>query len=486
MSTINSESAFSNAQLEGAENNFPHLFWEEETHRVIVLRAIDLMRDYTKEGKNTYVKKFIEDYCDNIDFSECLFEGLKDADDKSPWKDKGWSRHFYNPHTKKNYLKDRNYTAHSEARRYFKLAEHYMQRITYFQSQNQVPDNQLYKNAGYYIGLSLHFLTDLTQPQHAANFTNIFGKENSIGVNADLRHSGFEVYTDNAVNKGLLDNLRPLKDLDLIGFKKNNVGTFVHDLALYSKDIFDNVMLAILDKKVLAYGPIKLYEGFWRDVEADEILKKTTMEAPYTVANYLTNLMFLASIPPTYSSNKWYEILEPTNAPNDHSNLDGFQTTHLYNGIKGKWLKGEKRNGKDSQKFYLIFNEDGTVSIGSKVEMNAIAEVAKGINDGSIGQTQGPIVRNSKFRIVSFEDGKVMLFESSKNEVLHVESSGWYRRYAPAYDDQQWFILREVGDITQDEAKKIQNYFPVFNKFNFAGEPHSVPDWERTIPDSIG
>ncbi|NOQ70920.1 MAG: hypothetical protein GQ574_02900 [Crocinitomix sp.] len=468
--------------------------WEEKTHKAIIEKALELMSVYVPNGTNKNVNDFLTIFHKNSDFMSCLYQGLKDADDKAPWNDHYWAYHFYNPKTKKTYNKDKKTTAHSEARRYFKLSEHYAQRIRHFNESGLKPGAQLYKNAGYYMGLSLHFLTDLTQPMHAANFTNLLGDEGNEVPRPDLRHAGFEIYTDNAIERGLLNDLKPLEDHHLAAFPKNSIGMYIHQVALTSKNTFDSLFLPVLKKKVfyeIAGIPI-MFEGYWRASEADPLIHASTVNAPYTVANYLTNYMLLSSLRPTIDSNKWYEILEPTEAPENHSELDKFKVADLTDGM-GQWVHREKPHGGDQQRFYFLCNPDGTVSIGCKKDnMNKLWQVETGRSPSWIGQGETN-KRNNKFRITAFENGKVMLFESSKNEVVHVNSGeahgdwhGWFTRFATAFGNNQWFILRERGEISEEDKKKIKAHYSDYNQFNWAGQIGVVPAWEANIPNKLG
>lgn len=99
-------------------------------------------------------------------FHDNLCWGLYDPDRKAPYTDAllpfglcpTWKSHFYDPDTQTNWLGQKGPTAVTRATIYYHLA-----REAY-----QFNDQGL---AGYLLGLALHFLGDLTQPMHAANFT---------------------------------------------------------------------------------------------------------------------------------------------------------------------------------------------------------------------------------------------------------------------------------------------------------------------------
>jgi hypothetical protein len=97
-------------------------------------------------------------------FHDALCLGLYDADKRPLYNDAllsavpTWKSHFYDPDTGTNWLGETQPTAVSEGCRHYAL------------SLQGYQDGDL-KSAGYRLGLALHFLTDLTQPMHAANFT---------------------------------------------------------------------------------------------------------------------------------------------------------------------------------------------------------------------------------------------------------------------------------------------------------------------------
>ncbi len=68
-----------------------------------------------------------------------------------------WKSHFFDPDTGRNYKGDRSPTAYTEALRFLEQARRDM--------------NADEAKGCYALGLSLHYMTDLTQPMHAANFT---------------------------------------------------------------------------------------------------------------------------------------------------------------------------------------------------------------------------------------------------------------------------------------------------------------------------
>jgi phospholipase C len=113
------------------------------------------------------------------DFHNQLCQGLYDADFVPPYNDKfvwpWWISHFYDPDTGLNYKGDEEPTALSRGVACATAA------VDFMAAEDQGA-------AGYQLGLALHYLTDLTQPMHAANFS-WFSSHPYPGF-----HSAFETY----------------------------------------------------------------------------------------------------------------------------------------------------------------------------------------------------------------------------------------------------------------------------------------------------
>lgn len=123
------------------------------SHLWIVSRGIDIMSRSSKVKSNelTLLNKWRND----------LEQGLYDADYIATYNNFGtFTSHFYNPDTGKSYLPLPGVkNAKETGAKYFHLAGQA------YQKNDQ-------KQAFYYLGLSLHYLTDISQPMHSSNFTN--------------------------------------------------------------------------------------------------------------------------------------------------------------------------------------------------------------------------------------------------------------------------------------------------------------------------
>ncbi|MFC8681940.1 zinc dependent phospholipase C family protein [Microbacterium ureisolvens] len=102
-------------------------------------------------------------------FHNGVCQGLYDADFKAPYNNPNligiatYKSHFYDPDSGLNYEDETTPTALTEAVRFF----HQAVRLARGQSGHEESSY----DAGYALGLALHYFTDVTQPMHAANFT---------------------------------------------------------------------------------------------------------------------------------------------------------------------------------------------------------------------------------------------------------------------------------------------------------------------------
>lgn len=176
----------------------------QSTHLWIVCRAAEVARSQKRVGEAVYdwVKPSARRGDDPVHDRIC--EGLWDADEVDPYRNSvlpgdtwygkllaTYKSHFYDSTTGKNWLGETDPTALTEGVKFFRRALD-----QYWAGYRDL--------AGYSLGLSLHYLTDLTQPMHSANFTN-------VSSNPWMYHGAFEdlairVMGGVAINQSYRDN----------------------------------------------------------------------------------------------------------------------------------------------------------------------------------------------------------------------------------------------------------------------------------------
>ena len=141
------------------------------THLWIVDRAIDVLGKHPEHSRAKAARALMKDPACTPQWQQGLF----DADYRHEYNNgrrdlvpgasvaviaasgASWKSHFFDPDSRENYLGETTPTALTEALSHLASA------------RRLVKSNR--GNACYELGLSLHYLTDLTQPMHAANFT---------------------------------------------------------------------------------------------------------------------------------------------------------------------------------------------------------------------------------------------------------------------------------------------------------------------------
>lgn len=215
--------------------------WEDNRHCKIVDKAIELV----KTGSPAEDVTKLSTWLGRAGFLDSLRAGLHDADYVDPYTGLLYSSHFYDPDTEENYLRKTDPTAKTEALRHFKesLAKRY-----------KTPD--AFRNIAYELGLALHYLTDLSQPMHAANFINnpLFG---------DFRHEWMEAYADQNVNDFNAVNYRKPTAIDEQLANVDSIETLVKELARHSKGVFNRLVQPLLHTMESINTGIPVYMNRW-------------------------------------------------------------------------------------------------------------------------------------------------------------------------------------------------------------------------------
>jgi phospholipase C len=155
----------------------------KNTHLWIVVEALQMVGTLT--GPQGAAAKLLLQL--TTDQQAQLHQGIWDADNLSPWDDHIYAYHFYDPDTDSNY-----YSCFFTPDLCRQTAR--MWGAKCFTSSLYAYMTRDLSTAVYQLGLSLHYLTDVGQPMHAANFT-------AYNPAAPTYHQGFESYVIDWTNE---------------------------------------------------------------------------------------------------------------------------------------------------------------------------------------------------------------------------------------------------------------------------------------------
>jgi phospholipase C len=133
------------------------------THLWIVNRSLEMVYRESARLNEPFGARLQQFLGNNL---AMMHQGLWDADNKAPYNDPvlgqaTYMSHFYDPDTEENYLGFRSPTALTQG-------------AVYFQQALSAYWSGAMDQAAYNLGLALHYVTDVGQPMHAANFINVF------------------------------------------------------------------------------------------------------------------------------------------------------------------------------------------------------------------------------------------------------------------------------------------------------------------------
>lgn len=228
--------------------------WDADTHKWILLSAVDILKQ--NEGDRIPSRELV--LLNN--WLEYVEQGIRLADYKPLLNDVfTYGCHFYDPDTGRSFIPTK--TAKTMGIHYFEKAG------------NTYKEGHLLR-AFYYLGLSLHYLSDLTQPMHAANFTN-------ISVQAPLYHSRFETFA--------ISRHKYCKVADgqgHWGWKGENPGNWIQAAAVDAKKDFPSVYNQEIRGWIWKSLYHPAYTRRWEDVVVPVVEKRLT-EAQRILAGYI-------------------------------------------------------------------------------------------------------------------------------------------------------------------------------------------------------
>lgn len=223
------------------------------SHLWIVNCAIDIM------SRNTTIVKQNEVAMLNEWRTE-LESGIYDADHKNPYYDTlTFSSHFYDPDTGNSYIPFAA-QAKETGSKYFKLAgESYQKKDM--------------KQAFYYLGLSLHYLGDINQPMHAANFTNLSYPQGF--------HSKYENFVDT-----IKDNYKVNDGNGYWNWQGENPEDWIHEATVAAKKDYAGIVNDTTKDWFVRAATSPEYAEKWR-VEVTPTTGNRLIEAQRITAGYI-------------------------------------------------------------------------------------------------------------------------------------------------------------------------------------------------------
>ncbi|MBO1626949.1 phospholipase C [Bacillus arachidis] len=223
------------------------------SHLWIVNRAIDIMSRNTTIVKQDQVTLLNE-------WRTELENGIYAADYENPYYDNStFASHFYDPDTGKTYIPFAKQAKETGAK-YFKLAGESYQK-------------QDMKHAFFYLGLSLHYLGDVNQPMHAANFTNLSYPQGF--------HSKFENFVDT-----VKDNYKVTDGNGYWNWKGLNPEDWIHGAAVAAKQDYAGIVNGTTKDWFVRAAVSQEYADKWR-AEVTPTAGKRLVEAQRVTAGYI-------------------------------------------------------------------------------------------------------------------------------------------------------------------------------------------------------
>ncbi|MDF1695343.1 MAG: hypothetical protein P1U56_05910 [Saprospiraceae bacterium] len=478
------------------------VYWDDRSHEGILHKSIALLT--ANQNGREEVRQFLKIWRDipqskKYPFNAgMVFQGIHDADYDEKYTDRwaplvppSYRTHFYNPISKKNYLEKtwnlviavirqrlkvresnpipehllENVNAMTEGQRYFNLAVHYGRRIVRMGTQRTKEDLRAF---GYNLGLSLHFLTDLTQPMHADNYTAVdVWPAMSWGVNF---HGYFEGLVDEPKDnwkesrsgKALAAATITAKDIDY--WKDNahtSIGIVFHLIAAYSQPLLSSLGKAPLKEPLVTF-----------------FLQNTIQKAPNWVVRTMMALLHCSNQPLELTDNRWYIITEVTNKE--------FIFADLHENAQLR-CTDDRIVPEDYKMFCLIFNSDGTCSFA--VKSNPSLVWTKNIfGDQFYAKKEQPGGKDTSYKLLSgFENNYWIYFDQTGDPNALTVGTGSMDRLligepplhglyngAGGYESTNQLFKFDAGrPMTEAELRLVKAAQPTHGKYEWWGAKKS-------------
>ncbi|MFK4935453.1 phospholipase C [Lactococcus garvieae] len=228
------------------------------THLWIVNHAIKIL-------ENTGTKAAIDinklDTTFTKENKKKLEQGIYDADHLNPFMDSySFASHFYNPYADNTYIPGYWSNAKICGTKYFN------------QSIDSYKKGDI-EGAVYYLGISLHFFTDVSQPMHANNYTNLSWPQGF--------HSKYENFVDTIKEKADAQKYPMIKLTDSI----DPAEWFIQNARIGNKNFDKIVNNRTTSKFILASVSQKASDGWHSEVTSPTLQILRTSQQ--TTAGYI-------------------------------------------------------------------------------------------------------------------------------------------------------------------------------------------------------
>ncbi len=262
--------------------------WADTAHALIVERAFAIIDRHRQQIPGSDIVCRLYDHAKTE-----ILSGLHDADYKAEYSGNFYEKHFYNPRTGKNYRGHTGPTAFNQVIEFGRKAASHLSGLTAQKRQIAKAD---YQAAGYDLGLALHFLTDLSQPMHAGNFTEFDDYVHIIWPRAperfawsllDKRHSGYEAIGEKSISGHLLDP-DDVAPRDITDIAAKGVAALVNELANCSLKIYESKLSPLLAAHANYAPPLPVYKNDFTEEECEATLSEAFRNGQIYAAAFLS------------------------------------------------------------------------------------------------------------------------------------------------------------------------------------------------------
>lgn len=430
-----------------SENDEP--LWNDATHEGIVVATVELLGSHTDVPSVEPLLELMRHAHFFTRDKGGLLKGLHDADYQARFHGGDYASHFYDPKVGRNFRHPWIYpnpNARTEGARYFNLSMGFLASILWKKKNAKPVTDEERRNCGYWLGIATHYLTDLAQPMHAANFGEYIGQNWPIPHYADSRHSNFEKSVERQVKKGYFKSLPalPSEALDLTGVK--GPSHLIDETCGHARSVWDG-LLGPISKEKFVYSSITRQ---WRtvpftDAEVLRVMDRT-LKSPAMTA---TARFFLY----------WHRMAEAQTNLLDMSRWYRFRIKgsddYIHSGAGDHWVR--RRAGKEDEIMHRFTrNQDGSYGLQCKARSSKVWTMvwvrtpeAQTIHPLELKDEESDAA-TQKFLPV-LDEGDLWIFELNRHEPLRFREARYYDKHivgwTPDIDKPHRFTLEDAGAV---------------------------------------